>query len=214
MGEYWFNDSKSKTYGYQIPQGQHNVEISTRWSNGFEDSNQLTFDVKEGRKYTIYTHELKKGQDPNAPVVLTEVYQEQTYKGNAGGTFLKNIGEGLLASIEMTALVIASPYIVMALPVILPAVYLYDKSTKKSKHHTADTEAQPTDSVTETVAQPPDPTLDTEIKPEDSAVANISQPVELPSAPTARPFDGCCYVWIEDFETREVVAGKRLPGAT
>jgi hypothetical protein len=112
MGDYWFNDSKSKTYGYQIPQGQHNVEISARWSNGFEDSNQLTFDVKEGRKYTIYTHELKEGQDPNAPVVLTEEYQEQTYKGNAGGTFLKDVWEVTSGTVLMTAIVIASPYIV------------------------------------------------------------------------------------------------------
>jgi hypothetical protein len=34
-----------------------------------------------------------------------------------------------------------------------------------------------------------------------------------PPASTARPFDGCCYVWAEDFETREVVAGIRPLGA-
>ena len=99
MEKYWFNDSKSKTYGYQIPQGQHNVEISTRWSNGFEDSNQLTLDVKEGRKYTIYTHELKEGQDPNAPVDVTKDYQERTYSGNVGGTVLKTWVKEL-ASVE------------------------------------------------------------------------------------------------------------------
>ena len=44
-------------------------------------------------------------------------------------------------------------------------------------------------------------------------VATISRAVEPPPVPTARPFDGCCYVWIEDADTREVVAGTRLPGA-
>ncbi|MDD1776381.1 MAG: hypothetical protein LUP94_03400, partial [Candidatus Methanomethylicus sp.] len=27
MDKYWFNDTKSKTYGYQIPHGEHNVGI-------------------------------------------------------------------------------------------------------------------------------------------------------------------------------------------
>lgn len=44
-------------------------------------------------------------------------------------------------------------------------------------------------------------------------VAIVSQSTETPAAPTSRPFDGCCYVWVEDFETREVVAGTRFPGA-
>ena len=223
LGHYWFNDSTSKTYGYKIPQGQHNVEISTRWSNGLEDSTQLTFDVKEGKKYTIYTHELQEGQDPNAGAVLPKDYQEQTYTGNVGGKILKTVGEGVLASVGGTAVVGASLlFFVYGSPIWVPyvayAYYQHNKKIKEAAKGTQDnstnTEVQPTDSVVDTVAQPPDPTLDTEIKPEDSAVANISQPVELPSAPTARPFDGCCYVWIEDFETREVVAGKRLPGAT
>ena len=82
MGEYWFNDSKNKTYGYQIPQGEHNVGIGIRWSNGFVDSTQLTLDVKEGRKYTIYMHELQEGQDPNAPVDLTKEYKDYSEREN------------------------------------------------------------------------------------------------------------------------------------
>jgi hypothetical protein len=237
MGDYWFNDTKSKTYGYQIPQGQHNVEISTRWSNGFVDSTQLTLDVKEGGKYTFHTYELQEGQDPNAPVAHTEEYKEQAYKGNAGGTFLKDVWEITSGTILITAILITSPYTLAAMPVVLPAIYLYDKSNKVPKHITTNTEAQPTDSAVETVTQPPDLTPDTETKPENTAgaadtivqspdsapdtktkpeetvVTKVSQPVEPPPAPTARPFDGCCYVWIEDSETKEVVAGTRLPGA-
>jgi hypothetical protein len=227
MGEYWFNDTKSKTYGYQIPQGQHNVEISTRWSNGFEDSAQLTFDVKEGRKYTIYTHELQEGQDPNASLVLPREYQE-----HGGGTSLaplaKNVGEGALQIVGATAFVIISPYVLIyGSPIWVPyLVYAYYQQNKKSKddkgpqNAMANTEAQPTDSVVEAVTQPadyteaqvPDPNPVTETKPEDTEVAAVGQPIEPPPAPTARPFDGCCYVWIEDFEAKEVVAGTRLPG--
>jgi hypothetical protein len=92
--------------------GQHNIEISARWSNGLEDSAQLTFDVKEGRKYTIYTHELQEGQDPNASVVLPREYQE-----HGGGTSLaplaKNVGEGALQIAGATAFVIISPYVLI-----------------------------------------------------------------------------------------------------
>lgn len=237
MGEYWFNDTKSKTYGYQIPQGQHNVEISTRWSNGFEDSAQLILDLKEGKKYTIYTHELQEGQDPNDPVDLTGEYKEQTYNGNAGGTFLKNVWEITSGTVLITAIIATSPYTLAAMPVVLPAIYLYDKSSKKPKHITTNTEAQPTDSAAEavdqqpdlthdtetkpentavaddTIAQPPDSAPNTETKPEETVVATVSQTLEPPPAPTARPFEGCCYVWIEDADTREVVAGMRLPRA-
>jgi hypothetical protein len=45
-------------------------------------------------------------------------------------------------------------------------------------------------------------------------VAIKNQPDETPATPTARPYDGCCYVWIEDIGTREVVAGTRPPGAS
>jgi len=45
-------------------------------------------------------------------------------------------------------------------------------------------------------------------------VAIKSQPDETPATPTTRPYDGCCYVWIEDIGTREVVAGTRPPGAS
>jgi hypothetical protein len=223
LGHYWFNDSTSKTYGYKIPQGQHNVEISTRWSNGFEDSTQLTFDVKEGKKYTIYTHELQEGQDPNAGAVLPTDYLEQTYTGNVGGKILKTVGEGVLASVGGTAVVGASLlFFVYGSPIWVPYVaYAYYQHNKKIKEaakstqaSTTNTEIQAADSVVDTAAQPPDSTPDTEIKPEDTVVAAVSQPVGPPPALTARPFDGCCYIWIEDFETREVVAGKRLPGAT
>jgi hypothetical protein len=45
-------------------------------------------------------------------------------------------------------------------------------------------------------------------------IAIVSQPADTPPpVPTARPYDGCCYVWIEDADTREVVAGTRLPVA-
>jgi hypothetical protein len=44
-------------------------------------------------------------------------------------------------------------------------------------------------------------------------IAIVSQPSDTPPPPAARPFDGCCYVWIEDFETKEVVAGTRIPVA-
>jgi hypothetical protein len=43
-------------------------------------------------------------------------------------------------------------------------------------------------------------------------VATINQPDETPVTPTTRPYDGCCHVWIEDIETREVVAGTRPTG--
>jgi len=44
-------------------------------------------------------------------------------------------------------------------------------------------------------------------------IAIVSQPAYISPPPTARPYDGCCYVWIEDIGTREVVAGIRVPGA-
>lgn len=230
MGEYWFNDSKSKTYGYQIPQGQHNVEISTRWSNGVEDSNQFTLDVKEGRKYTIYIHELKEGQDPKAPVVLTEEHQEQTYTGNVGGKVLKTLGEGVLASVGGTAVVGASLLVfVYGSPIWVPYVaYTYYQHNKKLKgaakgpqDDSTNTEAQPTSNMTETLIQPldstsgqhPDSASAKEARLEETMVATISQAVGPPPAPTARPFEGCCYVWIEDADTREIVAGTRVPGA-
>jgi hypothetical protein len=230
LEKYWFNDTKSKTYGYQIPHGEHNVGIGTRWSNGFEDSTQLTFDVKEGRKYTFHTYELKEGQDPNAPVVLAEEYQEQTYTGNVGGAFLKDVGKGALQLAGATALVIVSPFgVVYGSPIWVPlAIYGYYEHNKKLKgaakgppDDATNTEAQLTGNMTETLIQPLDSTSGQhpgsasakEAKLEETMVATISLAVEPPPVPTARPFDGCCYVWIEDADTREVVAGTRLPGA-
>ena len=48
---------------------------------------------------------------------------------------------------------------------------------------------------------------------EQDKVTIEGQPTKTPATPTARPYDGCCYVWIEDIGTREVVAGKRPQGA-
>lgn len=220
MGEYWFNDTKSKTYGYQIPHGQHNVEISTRWSNGFEDSTQLAFDVKEGKKYTFQAYELQEGQDPNAPVVLTTEYQDQTYKGSVGGKIFKDVWEITSGTVLMTVAIAASPYIVLSMPVWLPPLYLYEKNRKDLKRAAVSAESQTNDAMTETVEQPPeytvaqplDTTAEIKTKPEDTATT-VSQLVVRPPVPSDRPFDGCCYVWIEDADTREVVAGTRLPGA-
>ena len=228
MGEYWFNDSKNKTYGYQIPQGEHDVGIGIRWSNGFVDSTQLTLDVKEGRKYTIYMHELQEGQDPNAPVDLTREYQEQTYKGNAGGTFLNkdNVSAFLfLAGVSYPPLGLA----ILTVKVIVGTMQenrskyssqpnkanidSQDASATTEDHQTdtmADTTAQPSDNRE---AQPSDTTSEIKTKTEDTATTTVSQLVVPPPAPTARPFDGCCYVWVEDSDTKEVVAGTRLPGA-
>ena len=219
MGEYWFNDSKNKTYGYQIPQGEHNVGIGIRWSNGFVDSTQLTLDVKEGKKYTIYMHELQEGQDPNAPVNVTKDYKDysegRTYRSPSGGNW---IGE---ASAFLAYAGLAYPplwVLGFALAAVSDIQRVRQRSpqineAKTNPDGTANTEAQPTDSVAETVVQPPDPTPDTEAKPDDTSITTVSQSVEPPPAPTARPFDGCCYVWVEDSDTKEVVAGTRLPGA-
>jgi len=217
MDKYWFNDTKSNTYGYQIPHGEHNVGIGTRWSNGFEDSTQLTLDTKEGRKYMIYTHELKEGQDPNAPVDVTKDYSEgRTYRSPSGGKWKEDAKQYLFVA------GLAYPPLLGLLAIILvvdegimkPRPYSSRiNETNTNPDGTANTETQPTDSVVGTVAQPPDSTLVTETKPEETVVAKVSQIVEPPPAPTVRPFDGCCYVWIEDSETKEVVAGTRLPGA-
>ena len=88
-----------------------------------------------------------------------------------------------------------------------------NEANSGSQEGTTIKEVQPTDNKAEIVTQPPDSTLVTETKPEETVVAKVSQIVEPPPPPTARPFDGCCYVWIEDSETKEVVAGTRLPGA-
>jgi hypothetical protein len=221
LEKYWFNDTKSKTYGYQIPHGKHNVEIGTRWSNGFEDSTQLTLDVKEGRKYTFHTYELKEGQDPNASVVPTEECKDhsrgwsKTYypTSTSGGKWKKDDTIAFLAYAGL-----AYPPL-WALGFVL--AYASDRQqrspqineAKTNPDSTANTETQSTDSIAETIAQPPDSTPDTETKPEETVVTKVSQIVEPPAPPTARPFDGCCYVWIEDADTREVVAGTRLPGA-
>jgi hypothetical protein len=219
--QYWFEDQKSKQFGYQLPHGHHNVEISTTWSNGFENSTQLPLDVKDGSKYAVYAYELQEGQDPTTPVDLTKAYQEQTYTGNAGGKALKTLGEAVLGSVGGTAMAGASLiFFVYGSPIWVPYVaYAYYQRNMKSKEaakgpqdNTTNTEVQTADSVVDTAAQPPDSTLDTETKSEDTATVTVSQSVE-PPPPTARPFDGCCYVWIEDSDTREVVAGTSLPGA-
>jgi hypothetical protein len=219
LEKYWFNDTKSKTYGYQIPHGEHNVGIGTRWSNGFEDSNQLALDVKEERKYTIFIHELKEGQDPNAPVDVTKDYKDysegRTYRSPSGGNW---IGE---ASAFLAYAGLAYPplwVLGFALAAVSDIQRVRQRSpqineAKTNPDGTANTETQPTDSVVETLAQPPDSTLVTETKPEETAITTVSQTLEPPPPPTARPFDGCCYVWVEDSDTKEVVAGTRLPGA-
>jgi hypothetical protein len=86
------------------------------------------------------------------------------------------------------------------------------KAAAASQDNTANTETQPIDNTTDTIAQPPDSTLDSATKPEDTTIT-VDQSTEQPPAPTARPFDGFCYVWVEDFESREVVAGTRPSGA-
>jgi hypothetical protein len=220
MGDYWFNDSKNKTYGYQIPQGEHNVGIGTRWSNGFVDSTQLTLDVKEGRKYTIYMHELQEGQDPNAPVDITREYKDygggRAYRGTSGG----NWKEDAMQYIFVAGLAYPPLWVLgFALAAVSDIQRVRQRSSQINEANTnpqdgtANMETQPTDSVVETLAQPPDSTLVTETKPEETAITTASQTIEPPPAPTARPFDGCCYVWVEDSETKEVVAGTRLPGA-
>ena len=217
--KYWFDDHKSKTYGYQIPKGQHNVEISARWSNGFVDSTQLTLDVKEGRKYTIYMHELQEGQDPNAPVDVTKDYKDysggRTYRGTSGGKWMEEASAFLAyAGLAYPPLWVLG----FALAAVSDIQRVRQRSPQINEAKTnpdgiANTETQPTDSVVETLAQPPDSTLVTETKPEETAITTVSQTLEPPPPPTARPFDGCCYVWVEDSDTKEVVAGTRLPGA-
>jgi hypothetical protein len=88
-----------------------------------------------------------------------------------------------------------------------------NKENTDSKDASATTEDHQTDNMAGTVAQPLDTTSEIEIKPKDTSTTTVSQIVVTPPAPTARPFDGCCYVWIEDADNSEVVAGKRLPGA-
>jgi hypothetical protein len=216
--KYWFNDYKNKTYGYQIPQGQHNIEISARWANGFEDSTQLTLDVKEGRKYTFHTHGLQEGQNPNAPVDVTKDYGGgRTYRGTSGGKWKEDAMQYLFVAglVYPPLLGLFAVILVVDEGLMKPRPYSsqINEANTNPQDGTAITEIQATDSVAEIVAQPPDSAPDTETKPENTVVATVSQPVEPPPAPTARPFDGCCYVWIEDSETKEVVAGTKLPGA-
>ena len=230
IARYWLDDPIDKKYGYSIPQGVHTVGITTTWSNRFEDQTQVALDVKEGRSYVIYAYELDKGQDPYASVFNPKDDQKHEHKEYGGRTSLRpSVKDIVLASLL--------PFISVASPVWIPAMYLYEKASEDSKHNMANTQQQPTDSVAETVAQPtdsapdtkakpentavvddtiaqpPDSVFNTETKPEETVVAKVSQIVEPPTPPTARPFDGCCYVWIEDTDTREVVAGTRLPGA-
>ena len=87
------------------------------------------------------------------------------------------------------------------------------KTAAASQDNTANSETQRTDNSSDTPLQPPESTLDTATKPEEAAVANVVESAEPPPAPTARPFDNCCYVWVEDFDAREVVAGTRPTGA-
>ena len=144
---------KDKTYGYQIPQGQHNIEISARWSNAFEDSTQLPLDVKEGRKYTFHTHELQEGQDPNAPVDLTMEYKD--YGGGrkrVGNFFKENAGAFLfIAGVSYPPLGLA----ILTVGMVQGAYRDMQRSPQIKgantgpQDNTANTEAQPTDSVAE-----------------------------------------------------------------
>jgi hypothetical protein len=206
IARYCLGDPLDKKYGYSISQGVHAIGITTTWSNRFEDQTQLALDVKEGRSYVIYAYELEKGQDPYASVFNPKGDQKHEHKEYGGRT-------SLLPSVKDFVLASLLPFISIASPVWIPGKYLYEKTSEGSRHNMANTQQQPTDSVVETVAQPPDSPLETETKSEETVVATFSQNIELPPASTARPFDGCCYVWIEDAGTREVVAGTRLPGA-
>ena len=203
--DYYVKGSPKTPIGYQIPVGLNKVEVKTLWTNQFTDHSELPLDVKEGRSYVVFAYELEQGQDPNtaAPCVAPPTYNE--FWEGSKKAMLGGLLQGLAPGILFTA------------PVWLPIYYPYKHEQSKkystvSQDNTANTETQPIDNATDTIAQPPVSTLDSATKPEDTTITPVDQSVEQPPAPTARPFDGCCYVWIEDAETKEVVAGTRPSG--
>ena len=239
--DFYVKGSPKTQIGYQIPFGLNTVETNVLWSNQYMDYIELPLDVKEGRKYVVYAYELDDGQDHNTanpyvapPTTGKTSSSEQSFLGplfgkdgkswgqviatrsaeeSLGEVIAKETAGFMVDIIEITAGYILGPF-------LLSEYFIKEISRGQkariaaaaAQNDTAHTSTQPTDNKTDSSTQPPDSTLDTATKPEDVAVANVVQPAEPPSAPTARPFDGCCYVWIEDSETREVVAGTRLPG--
>ena len=240
--DFYVKGAPGTQIGYQIPFGLNTVETNVLWSNQYMDYIELPLDVKEGRKYVVYAYELDDGQNPNAATPCIEPPTSVTPSTAGGqpiyaplfGRDGKSWGKIIAtrSGDESVGKIIgkeSAGFLVDTIggtvgwllgPILLPAYIIEEiykgqkrkRASATSQDNTASTETLPTDNNSDTPIQPPDSTLDTATKPEDAAVANVVQPAKPPLAPTARPFDGCCYVWVEDFESREVVAGTRPSG--
>lgn len=234
--DFYVRGSPGTQIGYQIPFGPHTVEVKVSWSNQYMDYIELPLDVKEGRAYVVFSYELEKGQDPNTakPCVRSPTTDgEPIYAplfGRDGKSWADIIvtrsgdeSVGKIIAKESAGLLVGMIGVTVAQalgPILIPTHIIEDiyKGQKgksafaASQDNTASTDTVTTDKSPDPPIQPADSTLDNGTKAEDNTVATASQPAEPPSDPTARPFDGCCYVWIEDFETKEVVAGTRPPG--
>jgi hypothetical protein len=240
--DYYVKGVPKTHIGYQTPVGLNKVEVKTLWTNQFTDYTELPLDVKEGRSYVVFSYELEQGQDPNTanPCVAPpktdmttsggqpiyaplfgkdgkswgKVIASKSGNESLGEVIAKETAGFMVDTIELTAAYFLSPFLLSAYFIEeISKAQKARKTAAASQDNTANTETQLTDNNSDTPIQPLDSTLDTATKPEDAAVAKVSKPAEPPPAPIARPFDGCCYVWIEDFETREVVAGTRPTGA-
>jgi hypothetical protein len=234
--DYYVKGSPGTQIGYQIPVGLNKIEAKVLWSNQFMDYIELPLDVKEGRSYVVFSYELEQGQDPNTVIpcvappptggepIYAPLFGRDgkswadiivTRSGNESvGKIIAKYSAGFLVGmIEVTVAQALGPILIPTY--IIEEIYKGQKrkrASAASQDKAASTEILPTDSSLDSPIQPPDSTVDDGTKAEDNTVAPASQPAEPPSDPTARPFDGCCYVWIEDFETKEVVAGTRPSG--
>jgi hypothetical protein len=85
--------------GSEAVAGRHRMDVTVRWSNGFEEAAALDATLAARRLYRVFAFEMSPGGDRSAAVLRHPTTGEM-------------LGDGATESVVMTSLIVLAPVVI------------------------------------------------------------------------------------------------------
>ena len=166
----------------KLSPGRHKLKVLVSWAGEFSDENQMAFNAVGGHHYGLGVYQFKQGEKPEIPPL-----------SRATPPVLVNPADGETGttSEESTADKLRTAGQILMIPLVIAGAgvmaFVYGSALIVTF-----------------------PFWMYEILSEEGNTGNTAA-ANGSSVRKGRPFEDCCFIWIEDFATHQVVAGAKPP---